>query len=74
MKMSVCLDALWPRLPCEDAVTLATGSGATAIEFWGWWDKDLPAVKKACFDTAWLSRPSAPGFIAWWTALSRKHT
>ena len=51
MKMSVCLDALWPRLACEEAVVRAAGSGAAAIEFWGWWDKNLSAVKKACADT-----------------------
>jgi hydroxypyruvate isomerase len=48
MKMSVCVDALWPQIPCEDAAQLAAGCGAQAIEFWGWWDKNLLAVKKAC--------------------------
>jgi hydroxypyruvate isomerase len=48
MKMSVCDDALWPKIPCGDAAILAAGCGAKAIEFWSWWDKDLQAVKKAC--------------------------
>lgn len=48
MKMSACVDALWPQIPCEDAVQLAAGCGAGAIEFWGWWDKNLQAVSKAC--------------------------
>ncbi len=48
MKMSVCVDALWPKIPCEDAAVLAAGYGAEAIEFWGWWGKNLYAVKKAC--------------------------
>jgi hydroxypyruvate isomerase len=48
MKVSVCVDALWPQIPCEDAIILAAGNGATAIEFWGWWEKNLQAIKKAC--------------------------
>jgi len=48
MKISICVDALWPQIPCEKAVKHAFGSGASAIEFWSWWDKNLPAVKNAC--------------------------
>ena len=48
MKMSACVDALWPKIPCGDAAKLAAGCGAKAIEFWGWWDKDLQSVKRAC--------------------------
>lgn len=48
MKMSVCVDALWPQIPCEDSVILAARNGATAIEFWSWWDKNLQAVMKTC--------------------------
>jgi hydroxypyruvate isomerase len=48
MKLSVCVDALWPQIPCEDAIILAAGNGAEAIEFWSWWDKNLQAVKMAC--------------------------
>lgn len=51
MKISVCVDALWPKIPCGNAARLAAGCGAEAIEFWGWWDKDLQAVKMACADS-----------------------
>ena len=48
MKISVCVDALWPHLSCEAAIVKAAENGAEAVEFWSWWDKDLSAVKAAC--------------------------
>lgn len=48
MRFSLCTDALWPRLSCEEAAGLAARLGARAIEFWSWWDKDLPAIRAVC--------------------------
>lgn len=48
MRFSLCTDALWPGLSCEQAAVKAAGLGAGAIEFWAWWDKDLPAIRAAC--------------------------
>lgn len=47
MKLSFCVEMLWPDLPCEQAMALAHAKGARAIEFWGWWDKDLRAIEQA---------------------------
>ena len=44
MKLSYCVEMLWPDLPCQEAMRLAHEGGARAIEFWGWWNKDLDAI------------------------------
>lgn len=48
MRFSLCTDALWPGVPAAEAVRRAASLGAAAIEFWGWWDKDLAAIRDAC--------------------------
>lgn len=48
MKISVCLDALCPQLPAEQAVALLAAKGVTCVEFWGWKHRDLPALAAAC--------------------------
>tara|TARA_R110002049_G_scaffold50370_3_gene143057 strand:+ start:92952 stop:93716 length:765 start_codon:yes stop_codon:yes gene_type:complete len=44
---SVCIDAVLGELAIEDAVALVADSGIGAIEFWGWWDKDLAILQAA---------------------------
>lgn len=44
MRLSYCVEMLWPDVACEKAMQLAHGAGAKAIEFWGWWNKDLDAI------------------------------
>jgi len=44
---SVCIDAVFEGLPLEDACAFVESAGIPAIEFWGWWDKDLDLLEKA---------------------------
>ena len=44
---SVCIDAVLGEFAIDDAVALVAESGIRAFEFWGWWDKDLDAVRAA---------------------------
>ncbi len=47
MKFSVCTDAVFGKMPTQDAVERVRESGHLAMEFWAWWEKDLPAVAAA---------------------------
>lgn len=47
MKFSVCTDAVLRHLPTTEAIRALKPLGYTAIEFWSWWDKDLPAIAAA---------------------------
>lgn len=47
MKISICTDAVFGKMPCQDAVALLAENGCRTIEFWGWWDKDIPAIAAA---------------------------
>lgn len=47
MKRSACIDALYGEIPFLDRFQAAKNDGFDAVEFWGWTDKDLPAVKAA---------------------------
>lgn len=44
---SVCIDAVFEGKPFYEACKIVKQSGIPAIEFWGWWDKDLDALVKA---------------------------
>ncbi len=44
---SVCIDAVFEGLPYEAACQAVRRAGISAIEFWGWWDKDLEALQTA---------------------------
>ena len=46
-KPSVCIDAVLGGLSAEDAVALVASTGIGAIEFWGWWDRDLTTLESA---------------------------
>lgn len=45
MQASVCVDAVFEGVATVDAVRRVKACGIDAFEFWGWWDKDLPAIK-----------------------------
>ncbi|MBJ6368373.1 TIM barrel protein [Snuella sedimenti] len=47
LKPSVCIDAVFEGKSFEEACKSVRQSEITAIEFWGWWDKDLDALVKA---------------------------
>ncbi len=44
---SVCIDAVFEGRSFEDACAAVRRAGISAIEFWGWWDKDLAALQAA---------------------------
>lgn len=43
MYYSVCLGALYPNVPVEDALARIRKAGLTHYEFWSWWDRDMDA-------------------------------
>ena len=45
MKRSACIDAMYQEIPYLERFAAAKRDGFDAVEFWGWTDKDLPAVK-----------------------------
>ena len=45
MKRSACIDAMYQEIPFLERFAAAKRDGFDAVEFWGWTDKDLPAVK-----------------------------
>lgn len=47
LEPSVCIDAVLGGLSPEDAMKVVVEAGMNAIEFWGWWDKDLDAIDAA---------------------------
>ena len=47
MKRSACIDALYGEIPFLDRFQAAKDDGFDAVEFWGWPEKDLNAVKEA---------------------------
>ena len=47
MKRSACIDALYGEIPFLDRFQAAKDDGFDAVEFWGWSEKDLNAVKEA---------------------------
>lgn len=44
---SVCIDAVFEGKSYLAACSAVKDAGIPAIEFWGWWDKDLNALQKA---------------------------
>jgi len=44
---SVCFDAVFEGMPVQQAIEQVAKSGIGAIEFWGWWDKDLSVIEAA---------------------------
>lgn len=48
MKISVCLDAVCPQVEPAQAVRQLAAIGVSAVEFWGWENKNLEALAAAC--------------------------
>jgi len=47
MRYSVCLNAVFPNVPLEEAVARTRAAGFDTFEFWSWWDRDLDALARA---------------------------
>ncbi|MFT5465532.1 MAG: hydroxypyruvate isomerase [Verrucomicrobiales bacterium] len=44
---SVCIDAVFEGKSFDDACSAVSRAGIPAIEFWGWWDKDIDELQAA---------------------------
>ena len=44
----ICLEPLYPELLTEEKIPRVAAAGFRHIEFWGWRDKDIPAIQAAC--------------------------
>ncbi len=47
MKKSACIETLFTELPFEDRFKAAKDAGFDYVEFWGWADKSLEAIRSA---------------------------
>jgi hydroxypyruvate isomerase len=47
-KLSVCIEMVFADHPIEKRIQLAAETGANAIEFWGWKEKDLDEIERVC--------------------------
>jgi hydroxypyruvate isomerase len=48
MKPVICLDPLYEQLSTEDKIERIAAAGFRYVEFWGWRDKNVPALLEAC--------------------------
>jgi len=48
MNYSVCIDALFPKMPLREALQAVKDCGFSAIEFWSFWDKDIEELSTLC--------------------------
>jgi hydroxypyruvate isomerase len=48
MTPAICLDPLYPDLLTEEKIPRVAAAGFRHIEFWGWRDKNIPAIEAAC--------------------------
>lgn len=47
MDYSVCVSALFSKLPIHEGIARAKEAGFSACEFWGWWDMDAQKVQQS---------------------------
>ena len=47
LKLSVCIEALFTKVPYPERIKKSAELGAPAFEFWGWSNKNLDEVKQA---------------------------
>ena len=47
LKPSVCIDAVFEGESYFDACNMVKSAGISAIEFWGWWNRDLDQLQVA---------------------------
>ena len=52
-KLSVCIEMFWRGLPYAERITRVAALGYPAVEFWGWGNKDIDAIRGA-LDTSGL--------------------
>ena len=62
MKRSACIDAMYQEIPFLERFAAAKRDGFDAVEFWGWTDKDLPAVKSTAEAAGRRSYPACSGW------------
>jgi hydroxypyruvate isomerase len=48
LKASVCIDAVFEKQSLDEVIPQVAACGYSAIEFWCWWEKDLPQVLALC--------------------------
>jgi len=48
VKAVICFEMLFPGKTPEEKIGLIAEAGFEAVEFWGWRDKNLPALREAC--------------------------
>jgi hydroxypyruvate isomerase len=47
-KLSACIEMIFRDLPFTDRIAATKAAGLDTVEFWGWRNKDLDAVRAAC--------------------------
>lgn len=47
IRLSSCIEMMFPEVPFLQRIPLAAQQGFSAVEFWGWEGKDLPAIAQA---------------------------
>lgn len=47
-KLSACIEMIFRDLPFTERIAATKAAGLDAVEFWGWRNKDLEAVRAAC--------------------------
>ena len=48
MTPAICVEPLYPGLETEEKIARVAAAGFRHVEFWGWRDKNIPAVRAAC--------------------------
>lgn len=48
IEFAINLEPLYPGLELWEKVERVSAAGFTAVEFWGWQDKDIPKLKETC--------------------------
>jgi len=48
LQPAICIEMLYPGLSAAEKIENIARIGFSKIEFWGWRDKDIPAIFKAC--------------------------
>ena len=51
LKLSVCIEALFTKVPYPERINISAELGAPAFEFWGWSNKNLDEIKQAKDDS-----------------------
>ena len=51
MKLSVCIDPLFPGMAAHEKIYKIAEAGIHNVDMWAWRDKDVHALKEACQQT-----------------------